>query len=68
MSLAWLVGNTDDFRETPARMGVLEAIALLIVLIVAALVIGILMLASWFVRMIVSIADDPNAGPYRQVR
>jgi flagellar biosynthesis protein FliP len=68
MRLAWLIGNADDFREKPARVGVLEAIVLLIVLIVAVLVIGVLILVTWFVRLIVSIAEDPNASPYRQVR
>jgi hypothetical protein len=49
-------------------MRILERIFLSFILLCATVVIIALTLATWFVQLVVSIADDPHAGPYRQVR
>ena len=51
-----------------ALAGIAENVVLVIVLIGAGIVIGTLLVATWFVQLVMAVADDPNAGPYRQVR
>ena len=47
---------------------VLEVFVLVGVLVASAVIIGTLILVTGLVQLIVGIANDPNAGPYRQVR
>ena len=49
-------------------LGWTETILFLLFTIAAACIIGALTFATWLARAIVSIAEDPHAGPYRQVR
>ena len=51
-----------------ALAGIAENVVFVIVLIGASLVIGVLLAATWLLQLVMAVADDPNAGPYRQVR
>lgn len=46
----------------------LEGFIMLCVLAVATAAIVALLSVTWLVQVVVGIANDPNAGPYRQVR
>jgi hypothetical protein len=52
MNVARMVGNTDDFRETPAPMGKLEAVLLLASVVGAMVVIGTVMLVTAPLRFV----------------
>lgn len=57
----------DDERPFEA-LGWPETLLLLTVIAGAAVVIGLLVSVMWLAQSIAGIANDPNAGPYRQVR
>lgn len=58
----------DDDREVSVKAGYLESAVLLVVLLLAAVVIGALLCATYCVRLVTWVMEDPNASPYRQVR
>lgn len=47
MSIPWLIGNIDDFRERPEPMGRLEAVLLFICVVAGMVAIGVLTLGAW---------------------
>jgi hypothetical protein len=41
MNIAWLVGNSPDFRETPESMGTFEAFILFVIVLVGISICGL---------------------------